>query len=375
MALRRSENARSWLTGVVVGLGVLVSLGLIGVSAILNFRMGFHSAEGGVDGYVYGVGAACGDGLKAMAPFMGHWAMTVRDRLAVGVAVVVFVVLTAYSFTAAYGFAVEHRADRTAAADKHIEDHQDAANTLKRVTVRLDAMGATRTPREVQADIDAAYAMPIGRSTLGEASDHCARLRTATRKPCAEIRTLEKELALAEEHAKLTGQADMLRDELKGQGPTRTTDDPQSDGIATLLAVIHVKVDKANVAYALALLLAGLVELGSGFGLYLVTTPLRAPVPRQVETATKQGRVSDSSLLRGEVADYVSANLVLVDGGTAAMDDLFTDYIGWCRRLNRYAVARASFEKAFSRFAQLAGIGADGGGEDVMFSGVAIVGE
>lgn len=361
----------------LVALGILASVALMAVSATLNFRMGVRSADG-IDGWVYGIGAACGDVLKAMAPFMGHYGLKHKDRVAAGVALAVFLVLTAYSFTAAYGFSAFHRADRTASADKRIEDHGTAAAAYRRIAERLDKLGPQRTPGEVQAAIDTLYARPVGKVTLEKASEHCNVLRQWTRGPCGEVAALEEELQRAKAYQQAESQEQKLRLDMKGEGATPTTDDAQLAGIRSLLAVVHVTVSKDVIGYGLALLLALLIELGSGLGLYLVTTPLRANVKvkggERMHTPDGQNSLPVEQQ-RGEVVEYVTNNVFMSEEGELGLDELFTDYLSWCRKLNRYPVARASFEKAMARFAQLAGLEATAAGGDIWISGIAIVGE
>lgn len=376
MDTQTNSAADSVLVKGLVVIGLVVSIGLIAVSATLNYRMGLRSGEGGFDGMVYGVGAACGDLLKSMSPFMGNWGLRTKDRLAVGVAAVLYVTLTAYSFTAAYGFSTIHRADLIDTGNKRSEDHAGIKAALKRTEARLEQLGVQRSVAEVDAAIAAAYAAPLGKSSLEAASAHCTVLRTWTLKPCQNVHEMESERAAAEEQERLSASAEKLRVELKNEKPVPGESDAQLEGLKGLLAVAHVELSKNTIGYGLALLLACLIELGSGLGLYLVTTPLRATAPKPMMTAsTPAASTPEADPTRGEVADYVTANVVLADGGEAAMVDLFTDYVGWCRRLNRYAVARASFEKAFHRFAQLAGVSGEILAGDVVYSGIAILAE
>lgn len=371
-----SKDGSLLLVKTVVVFGVLVSVCLICVSAVLNYRMGFHGGAGGLDGVVYGVGAASGDLLKAMSPFMGYWGRKNRDWLAVAAAVTMFVALTAYSFTAAYGFSAIHRSEMSAAADKRIDDRAGTKAALARMEARLKQLGPQRASGELKAAIAAVYAEPVAKSTLDGATQHCRVVRSGSRKGCAAVKGLERDLEASLEQERLTGGAERLRDELKGQDAVTETDDPQREGIRTLLALVNVDVSRETVGYGLGLLLAGLIELGSGLGLYLVTTPLRGKV--STPTIGVEAKHSTSHEVaeakRGEVAEYVTAQVVLVEGEVAAMDTLFADYIGWCRRLNRYAVARASFERGFQRFAQLAGIKTADVEGDVVFSGIAVIG-
>lgn len=377
MATLTSKGANPLLVNVLVGFGVLVSLWMIGVSAVLNYRMGFHSGEGGIDGVIYGVGAAGGDLLKSISPFMGYWGRKSKDWLAVLVAVTMYAALTAYSFTAAYGFSAIHRSGLTAASDKRRDDHAGAKAALARIVARLDQLGPQRSSGEVKASIAAGYAEPVGKRTLGEATRQCSVVRAWSRKACAAVKGFERELEAALEQERLTVSAERLRAELKAQAAAPEESDPQREGIQAILRLVHIQASMDSIGYALGVLLAILIEFGSGLGLYLVTTPLRGAEERQPIGIELRNAPSapEVEALRGEVVDYVSANVMLMEGGQAAMEVLFADYVGWCRRLNRYAVARASFERAFQRFAQLAGLRSADVEGGLVFAGIAVMGE
>jgi len=371
-----SKDGNPLLVKTVVVFGVVVSLCLISVSAVLNYRMGFHSGAGGLDGVVYGIGAASGDVLKAMSPFMGHWGRKNRDWLAVAAAVTMFVSLTAYSFTAAYGFSAIHRSELSALADKRIEDRAGMKAAFARTEARLDQLGPQRASGEVKAAIAAAYAEPVGKTTLEGATERCKAVRAWSRKACAAVKGLERELEASLEQEKLSSEAARLREELKGEAAAPEAGDPQREGIRTLLALANIEVSRETVGYGLGLLLAVLIELGSGLGLYLVTTPLRGKVSTQTMGVEMKQSLNPAygDVQRGEVAEYVTNQVMIVEGEESGMDVLFKDYIGWCRRQNRHAVARAGFERAFQRFAQMAGVKSAHVNGNVVFNGIAVLG-
>ena len=104
------QSARThWVVNCGVVAGMVLSLALIGVSALLNFRMAYRMGDTELDAWIYGGGAASADGLKALLPFFIAWAMYKREYLAVAAASVLFAVMTAYSFSAGMGFAAQLR--------------------------------------------------------------------------------------------------------------------------------------------------------------------------------------------------------------------------------------------------------------------------
>jgi hypothetical protein len=200
----------------LVVFGILVSLVFIGGSALLNFRMGFTSADNATDGTVYGILAAAGDGLKALAPFIAACGWKHRDWLATLAAVMVFVVFTAYSFTSALGFSSQHRAAKEGAAAGAIERHQDVRDQLRRDNARLDALGPQRSSGEVSQAIANQLRTPVGtgRWTVDQVSEGCAKNKAATKDACAKIAVLREEAVRAEEAEQLTVEVKSLAHQL-----------------------------------------------------------------------------------------------------------------------------------------------------------------
>jgi hypothetical protein len=77
--LRERGRGSRWPTNVLVTLGITVSLGLMAISAVLNFGVGYTTADAEFDGLVYRLSAAMADGLKAIAPFVAGWGRCTLD--------------------------------------------------------------------------------------------------------------------------------------------------------------------------------------------------------------------------------------------------------------------------------------------------------
>ncbi|WP_414462360.1 hypothetical protein [Hyphomicrobium sp. DY-1] len=334
-----------------------VSLGLIAVSAVLNFRMGYRSADTEFDGLVYGIGAGLGDGLKAISPFMGFWGLRQRDWLAVVWSCVLFSVLTAYSFTAALGFAADHRAAKAAVMLGDIERHEDARKELDRVNARLDQLGAVRTPEEVASAIDALLKKPVGRWTVRDVSSKCTLNRISTRVACAEVLKLEGELARAREAVQLGQQAEGLRRELSKDTGVNSSADPQVDALKHAADVVRMKVSKDDIGFVLSFLLAMFVELGSGIGLYVSTTPWRGKEkkPNQADEKAAAGAAVKLKPF-GEVETYALEQLDVDERGEVPIGEIYLDYLVWCRVKDFMAYGRVEFGKKFAELARDAGM-------------------
>jgi hypothetical protein len=90
--------------------GVVGSLGLVAVSAVLNYRFGFRlGGQDEVERQLYGLGFGFADVVKSLMPFCLALAFTKRDWVAAAGAGLFFVVASVSSFYAGIGLAAEHR--------------------------------------------------------------------------------------------------------------------------------------------------------------------------------------------------------------------------------------------------------------------------
>lgn len=325
--------------------GVLASLCLIVVSALLNYRMGFRSADTDLDGYIYGGGAAAGDIVKAIAPFMAAYAIKHRDWLTTATATTAFVIFTAYSFTAALGFAAEHRNNKAAFTLNGMESRQDLRGEKGRAEERLNQLGPQRSSAEVEAAIATESGKTAGprNRTVKDISNNCALNRAATRTHCQTIATLGEELARAEEAERLSASITELRKKLASQNASSasTTADPQVDAVKHIASKWNTEVDGKAVGFWLSLLLALFVEFGSGLGLFIATTPWR--IGKQSSTA---------SPMPGEVDAFVMQSLEPDNDSEVRAGDLYAGYCAWCLRTAREPLPRGAFKMAFAEIAR-----------------------
>jgi hypothetical protein len=322
--------------------------------------MGCRSADTAFDGWVYGLAVGMGDGLKALSPFVGAWGFRHRDYLASGAAVLVFVVFTAYSFTAALGFAAEHRASKASTSLDRIERHADLRHQYDRNEQRLGELGTQRTPEEVKGAIIAALNKPAGKGTVARISDNCRLNRAAIRTACAHIGKLQQELARANEAAALTKAQGDLRHALNAiPGGTAASDDPQEDALQRVARVATVDVDRKSIGSFLAFLLALLIEFGSGMGLYIATTPWRARAEEiQAEEPKPNRQLATAKVQAATLVDaYALERLEPHEQSEVTVADLFADYLVWCRWRRQTPLSRAAFTRAFEELARAAGIG------------------
>jgi hypothetical protein len=298
-------------------IGVLASLCLIAVSATLNYRMGYRAADNPQDGMVYGLGAGAGDILKALAPMMFLLALKKREWLAAFAAALVFAAGTLYSFTAALGFAAEHRAVRADEAVAAQEAHRAYATSRDQLLARIQLLGPQRSVAEIDAAIEAIYAQPAweGGRTVATVSNRCQLSKPATRLRCEDIAKLNAEKAKAADAAMTTQQLAHLEQQRPAPGGS------QNAQVIALVALSHhlVPLSEELIMAVLAVMLAVFLEVGSGFGLLLATTPWRQTT---APTDTKP---------TPDLAEFLAATLEPSAGDSVTGQEVLTRYQNWCK--------------------------------------------
>lgn len=341
-------SGRDLLGETLAAIGVIASLCVIAVSATLNFRMGFRSADTVMDGWVYGMGTGACDVIKALAPFMAFWGLKRRDWMVVGSASTVYTVFTVFSFVAALGFAAEHRSHKTAIAIDGIEKRQLIKDELATATEKLRRIGIQRSSASVESAINAELKFRVGPRlrTVDEISNRCTSPRIATREACARIAKLEVELQIARDWETQAVRADSLRTKLAGQGGTTAAQqaDPQVWAVGKL-AKPFVSVDHPDVAFGLAVLLAILIELGSGLGLFIATTPWRTRDALQ----QPQAQASPLEIFALECLEPAASSEL-------HLTELFEHYTSWSKKNRLPHLNRQEFRERFKLLASEAGI-------------------
>jgi hypothetical protein len=334
----------------VVVFGIIVSLGLIAVSVALNVRMGYRSADSETDGRLYGIGAGLGDCLKAIAPFMLSWSLRHRDVLAAISAAALFGICTGYSFIAAFGFAAEHRANKAGVVQGNMDSYGDLRGEKKRLEGRLAFLGPQRSSREVEHAVKAVFSQRAwaGGQTVGALSGECTVNRKSTRSACERVANLQAELVRAQEAEQAASDLRAVFAKLEGRNNVSVAVDPQVDALAKVANLVTGVPGKEEIGLALSFLLACFIEVGSGVGLYMATTPWRMRGEGSLGAERRPralGHVEGYMLERVEPGD-----------GLMSVRALHDDYVRWCRRRNEVPYTETEFALRFSETAKDVGL-------------------
>ncbi|RTL59667.1 MAG: hypothetical protein EKK41_29470 [Hyphomicrobiales bacterium] len=245
-------------------LGVIAAGVLLAVSAAMNYRFGFSLGKTATDGQIYGLASAAADCFKALAPFFFFAAIRSRMWSQALAAAVVWCVVTAYSMTSAVGHAALNRLDTTGQRAVEAANYKDLRAEAKRAQEQLAWIPQHRPAATVEGDIAAQKTQRMWSWTNGcvEAST----TTTAARTFCSNVHKLEAERASALEAARLETRISELNAKLGAAsgGSVMAEADPQASVLSKLLGL-----NIETIQTGLALFVALLIEIGSGFGMYV----------------------------------------------------------------------------------------------------------
>lgn len=322
----------------IAGLGVILALTLLAVSAAMNFRFGESLGRNELDALIYGVASASADGFKALTPFFGFWALRHRQWLAAGSALAIYGVCTTFSVTSALGFAALNRAEVRTERVETGDAYGRVKRSIERVEAKLKAVPGHRPAAVLEKELERERQYGRWAATKGCLPEETTA--SASKRFCDDYRALESELASAGEARRLEGQLAGLKEELAGLAPVSSASgDPQVDILRELSGW-----DRGAVETALIVLVGILVEVGSGLGLYVATTPWRAPDGVKTVTDLRPGRI-------GYVQGFAMACIYPQLGARITADDLFDAYWDWCEREGLIAMKPALFLMDMREFA------------------------
>ena len=183
-----------------------------------------------------------------------------------------FAVFSLYSFTSELGLYALGRNAVASDVQAGREAYEAAKADRGRIASRLKELGPQRPAGTVQADMDAAK-----QGGLWRGSEGCTQATwTAARTFCTGFEKLKGELASAQEAERLRGQDEKLAVKLSGfnHAAVMRSSDPQSEALSRFTGF-----SSSAIRDALAVLVALLIELGSGLGLWVATAGTRAARP------------------------------------------------------------------------------------------------
>jgi hypothetical protein len=369
-------------------MGVVAAGILLAVSAAMNYRFGFSLGKTALDGQIYGLASAAADCFKALVPFFFFAALRNKMWSQALAAALVWTVVTGYSLTSALGHAALNRLDTSGKRAVEALTYADLRADSKRAQEQLAWIPQHRPADTVQSELNALKAQRAWINTAG-CSDITGK---SNREFCQQFHKLNAELASATEAQKLeTRIAEVGQRLAQTAGGTGLAEaDPQASVLAKLSG-LNVEV----VQTALTLFVALLIEIGSGFGMYVafahwrlhgqpetraspplleaaaVDQPkpeaLRAVEPvAEAEHGEEAGQEEVAPVRRfgandnkiggkpllpdSDVERYYRERVVASGGSSLTSQDLYESYCAWCEERDKEPFAMPTFSREFKSF-------------------------
>jgi hypothetical protein len=341
----------------------------------MNWRFGFSLGRTEFDGQIYGAASAAADCMKALVPFFFFAAIRNRMWSQAAASAIVWVVVTSYSLTSALGHAALNRLDtagqRTATADSYKDHRAD----LARAQEQLSWIPQHRPAQAVQADIDA-----LKDDRAWANTEQCSKVTgSKSRGFCQKYHALSAELASAQQSIALEARvADIQGKMTHVTGAAVMTEaDPQAAVLAKLAALIAPNIKVEDVQTALTVFVALLLEVGSGFGMYIAfsqwrlyeshapTAPMMVPVstaaaavaaPTAVAIAKPRSGANDNRSAppaqrliapENDVERFYKERIETQDGSSLTATSLYEDYCAWCEDQQKEPLALPTFGREF----------------------------
>lgn len=359
-------------------LGVLAAGVLLAVSAAMNWRFGFSLGKTELDGQIYGAASAAADCFKALVPFFFFAAIRNKMWSQAAASAVVWVVVTAYSLTSALGHAALNRFDTTGKRAVEAQTYKDLRADLKRAQDQLSWIPQHRPATTVESEINGAKNQRPWIWTEG-----CTKVSGKQgRDFCQQFHSLTAELASAQQAAAL--EARISETEAKIGSASSTTVMAEADPQAAVLSKLS-GLSVEDVQMALTVFIALLLEVGSGFGMYVAFSQWRlydreapaAPRMAQVSTAAaavaapalqpavpaqiqkpRSGVANDNKTApqpqpqrlvapETDVERFYKEKIETQDGSSLTATALYEDYCAWCEEQEKEPLALPTFGREF----------------------------
>ncbi len=353
-------------------LGVLAAGVLLAVSCAMNWRFGFSLGRTELDGQIYGAASAAADCFKALVPFFFFAAIRNRMWSQAAASAVVWTVVTVYSLTSALGHAALNRLDTAGQRAVEAQSYQDLRGDLKRAQDQLSWVPQHRPAATVESDIsglkqDRAWGWTNGCTevTGKKGRDYCQKYHALTAELASGQQAEALEARIAEVESKL-GATKALT--------VMAEADPQA---AVLAKLSGLSIDKVQIA--MTMFIALLLEVGSGFGMYVAFSQWRlydrlapeapsmasvstaaaavaAPVAVQVKKprsgANDNRTLPPQKLLVPEtdVQRFYKENVDSQDGHTVSATALYEAYCVWCEERQKEPLALPTFGREIAEF-------------------------
>jgi hypothetical protein len=353
-------------------LGVLAAGVLLAVSAAMNWRFGYSLGKTELDGQIYGAASAAADCFKALVPFFFFAALRNKMWSQAAAAAVLWTVVTGYSLTSALGHAALNRLDTTGQRAVEAASYKDLRSDLKRAQDQMSWIPQHRPATTVVSEIDGLKNQRAWTTTKG-----CTDVNgKAVRDFCQQLHALSSELASAQQAEKLDARIAEISGNLgKSRSTSAMTEaDPQAAVLTKLANMVFPGMKIEDMQTALTIFVAVLLEIGSGFGMYVAFStwrlyeravpaiPMRASVaevhvaPQAAPVAPVRQRLGATNDNRSapklqapetDVERFYKERIDANEGNSLTATTLYEDYCAWCEEQQKEPLALPTFGREF----------------------------
>ena len=306
-------------------LGVLAAGVLLAVSAAMNWRFGLSLGKTELDGQIYGAASAAADCFKALIPFFLFAAIRNKMWSQAAAGAVVWVVVTAYSLTSAFGHAALNRFDTAGQRQVNAQAYKDLRSDLTRAQEQLSWVPQHRPVATVQSEI-----ANLKNQRGWEVSKGCTEVKGKWQRTfCDGYNALAAELGSSEQRVALEARIADTQARLADAGKSGSVHAEADPQAAVLAKVSGLPVE--SIQLALTAFIALLLEIGSSFGMYIAFSTWRiddrigtaAPKmarARELVRASREAEEADVTVqtVALPAIETTSTTSTSVEAGTAA---------------------------------------------------------
>jgi Poxvirus D5 protein-like len=348
-------------------LGVLAAGVLLAVSAAMNWRFGYSLGMTEVDKQIYGAASAAADCFKALVPFFFFAAIKNRVWSQAVASAVLWVVVSVYSLTSALGHAALNRMDTNGQRSVDASSYKDLRNDLKRAQDQMSWIPQHRPIETVTGEIET---YKLQRAWVQ--TKNCSEVTGPQgRDFCSKYQGLLSEGEQAKKWAGEISEINVKLANAKGTNAMAEAD-PQAAVLAKLASLVLPGIKTEDVQTALAVFVAVLLEIGSGFGMYVAFSTWRlydraapsvpstattrtvelAPQPMQAikpRLGVANDNKSSPKLVAPEtdVIRFRSERTEDAEGTSLTATTLYEDYCAWCEEQQKEPLALPTFGREF----------------------------
>lgn len=361
-----------------IGGAVALCLAILSISANATFGSLLTT---GSERWLYAVLFGSLDILKTLLPLIAAAAFVAGVRTKAIAALSIFGVLTVLSLTASIGLYATSKNEMVGDAKAARARYANAVAARDKAQADVDALGQVRPAGDIAADMGT-----LRRDHRYDRSDRCANATVKdSRELCAKLDQLQGEAEKAGEFKRLSkvlAAARVKVDQLD-VGAAMKAIDPQAEQLAKLVS-LATPVTPENVRTALAVLIAVLVELGSGLGPWLVAPVASVRKTKSYENACRPDPAAEPAEQRPDappevppadgdeclVARWATKALVKRRGSFVRAVEARDAFKAWCAGAGVEPLNPTAFGKAM-RAAGFVGRKVGGG---MRYEGIALTG-